>query len=204
MEFEGEFETHITVKLDRGNKIAELEQWSRDRGLKFFHIVLNRGVTPSQPMLSRHGWGSLSSELQKARDICHSLNTDGFLATRTKIEAAPNNRGIPQLDSEASPLSRRYFEHHLKLLLESNTDISRLAQLAELHTAHISRNVSRTREDDRQEQFITQRCFTVGRIEAKKRLQTLIGAIDLLSHPIIKIEEEYIVYDSNLELDAGW
>jgi hypothetical protein len=204
MEFEGEFETHITVKLDRENEIEALQQWSRDRGLKFFHIVLNRGVIASQPMLSRHGWGCLSGELQQARDICHSLNTDGFIATRIKIEAAPNNRDIPQSNSEINNSSHRYFEHHIQLLLEPDADISKLAKLTESYGAHLSRNISRIREDDRREHFITQRCFAVGRIEAKTRLQTLVGAIDLLPYPIVKIEEEFVVYDSNIELDAGW
>ncbi|HBR00740.1 MULTISPECIES: hypothetical protein [unclassified Roseofilum] len=55
MQFTGLFETHITVSVKDLDEVEKLRQWSADRGLQCLHILLDRGVTPSQPMLTR--WG---------------------------------------------------------------------------------------------------------------------------------------------------
>lgn len=205
MEFTGEFETHITVCLNDSDRIERLQKWSINHGLKCLHIVLNRGVTASQPMLTRHGWGDITGELRTAYNICQSLNAEGFSVTRIKIEAAPWNQGVPQSNVEIlHHSSDRYFENHIKLLLEPSAKILTLAELAERHSAQLSRNVLRIRSDDRHEQFVTQRCINVGRVEARQQLQALLDEIASLGYPFIEVEEEFVVYDSNLEIDAGW
>ena len=205
MEFTGKFETHITVCLDDLKEIEVLQKWSANNGFKFLHIMLDRGVTASQPMLTRYGWGDLTNELNIAIKLGESLKKKGFSVLRTKIEAAPENQGIPQSNSEALnyPLDR-YFEHHIKLLLEPSVDLAQLRKLAEQHSAHLSRNVLKIRNDNYQERFITQRCMTVGRVEAQKRLRILLGAISPLGYSLLKVEQEFVVYDSNLKIDEGW
>jgi hypothetical protein len=205
MEFIGEFETHITVCLNDSNRIENLQNWSRNHGLKCLHIVLDRGVTASQPMLTRHSKGNLKGELKIASDLFQSLNAAGFSVKRIKIEAAVCNQGVPQSNAEALyHSSNRYFEHHIKLLLEPSANILTLAEIAQRHSAHLSRNVLRIRSDNCYEQFITQRCLSVGAIEARQKFQALLDEIASLGHSVIEVEEEYVVYDSNLEIDAGW
>lgn len=205
MEFTGEFETHITVCLNNSDRIEGLKEWSINHDLKCLHIVLDRGVTASQPMLTRHGWGDLTGELRTASDSCQSLNAEGFSVKRIKIEAAACNQGVPQSNAEAQHHSSdRYFEHHIKLLLEPSANIFTMTEIAERHSANLSRNVLRIRSDARYEQFVTQRCLAVGRIEARQQLQALLDEIAPLGYPIIELEEEFVVYDSNLEIDAGW
>jgi hypothetical protein len=205
MELAGEFETHMTIAIEGSERIEALQAWSRNHGLKFLYIVLDRGVTASQPMLTRRGQGCLAGELSRAFALSKSLNTAGFSVARIKIEAAPWNQGIPQSNIEAQGHpADRYFEHHVKLLLAPSVNLVPLAELAERHSAHLSRNVLRMRSDNCHEQFVTQRCLGVGRAEARQRLQLLVSAIALLGHQAIDIEEEFVVYDSNLELDAGW
>ena len=96
MEFTGKFETHITVCLKDLDRVEALEQWGINHGLKLLHIVLDRGVTVSQLMLTRHGRGSLTNELKTAFDSSQSLNAEGFTVTRIKIEVPQWNHSVPQ------------------------------------------------------------------------------------------------------------
>lgn len=204
MKFAGEFETHITVKLQDLDRIDRLQQWGIERNLKFLHILLERGTNISQPMLTRRGRGDFADELEIANHLAQTLTAEDFAVVRIKIEAAPWNQGVPQSDVEAClHPAYRYFEHHIKLLLESDRD-SPLRELAQLHSAHLSRNALQTRSDGFQQRFVTQRCIGVGRITAKKQLQILVDSIESLGYHPIDIESEFVVYDSNLALDKGW
>lgn len=205
MEFAGEFETHITVCLNNLNDVKLLHKWSANRGLKCLHIVLDQGVTPSQPMLTRHGRGNLTQQLEIAADLCQSLKADRFSTVRIKIEVASDNPNVPQSNLQAlNHPSDRYFEHHIKLLLESSADIMPLTEFAEQHSARLSRNILQTCSDNYSERFINQRCMKMGRVEAHQELQKLLNAIAYLKCTVIDIEEEFVVYDSNLALDEGW
>lgn len=206
MQFTGEFESHITVSVNNNiDGIKRLQGWCIDRNLKFLHILLDRGVNRSQPMLTRRGRGNFADELKIANSLCQELTAENFPVVRIKIEADPRNQGVPQSDVEAlaHPIDR-YFEHHVKLLLESSTDILPLQEIARQHSAHISRNALQIRLDGCQERFVTQRCMGVGRIEAKKQLQLLLDTIESCGYRSIDVEAEFVVYDSNLSLDFGW
>lgn len=205
MEFAGEFETHITVCLNNSNDVKLLHKWSANRGLKCLHIVLDQGVTPSQPMLTRRGRGNLTQQLEIAAALCQSLKADRFSAVRIKIEVASDNPNVTQSNLEAlNHSSDRYFEHHIKLLLESSADTRPLTELAEQHSARLSHNILQTRSDNYSERFINQRCMQMGRVEAQQKLQKLLNAIACLEYVVVDVEEEFVVYDSNLALDEGW
>ncbi|WP_323180615.1 hypothetical protein [Streptomyces atratus] len=54
-EFGGEFETHLTVRLDprpgtggEADESARLERWAERNGLKLTRIVLDRGAVPDR------------------------------------------------------------------------------------------------------------------------------------------------------------
>jgi hypothetical protein len=205
MNFTGDFETHITVETRNDQDIEALRLWSIERNLKFLHIVLDRGRFVSQPMVTRTGTGRLSDELAAAEETGRELGLGGFGVIRVKIEAAPWNEDVPQTaDDVVGNAGNRYFEHHIKLALPASTNLSTLAALAELHSAHLSRNVRRNRNDGLDERFVTQRCRDVGRVEARERLDSLLDEIRSAGHQILEVEEEYVVYDSSLATDAGW
>jgi hypothetical protein len=130
------------------------------------------------------------------------MRAEAFPPHRVKIEAAPWNQGVPEQDSDA--VDERYFEHHVKLLLPDATagTLVALARLLQPHQARLSTNARRQRADGRHERFVTQRCHRAGRITAKARLERLLAALS--EHEILEVEEEYVVLDSNLELDRGW
>ncbi|MET8776853.1 hypothetical protein ABZV58_17770 [Nocardia sp. NPDC004654] len=129
----------------------------------------------------------------------------GFPVVRTKIEAAPSAAGVPATDTEAVALGESYyFEHHIKLLLDSGADTSALARLAGVHAAHLSVNARRVRTDGRVERFVTQRCRLVGDPVAAARCAALTAALEAEKHRILSAEREFVVYDSDESIDSGW
>jgi hypothetical protein len=207
MEFAGEFETHVTVQLANDADATALREFAAKRSLKFTHIVLAKGESASQPMVTREGRGTLSGELAQARDVAAALEGNGFRVSRVKTEASPRNQDIPQSESdEAWQSPDRYFESHVKVVLEAKQaeSLDALMQLALQHAAHVSRNALRARDDGWQARFITQRCRRVGQPVAKQRLAALLDDLSRAGYSVLEVEEEFVVYDSNLALDAGW
>lgn len=197
-DFAGDFEVHLTVTTR-----AALESWAVSRGLKFTHIVLARGRTPSQPMLTLRTAGTLSEARARTASTAAALREAGFTVTRTKIEAAPWNAGVPVSDDEPHAPGR-YFEHHVKLLLAADEDLGALTALVVPHAAHLSHNARRVRADGRQERFVTQRCRDVGAGTAGARLDALTAALNAAEHEIASVEREYVVFDDDESLDEGW
>ncbi|MFI6521058.1 hypothetical protein ACIBF1_36275 [Spirillospora sp. NPDC050679] len=208
MDFTGDFETHLTVPCP-ASEIDAVERWAAERGLKFAHIVLDRGRTPSQPMLTLRTRGTLDTARAQAEDVAARLRADGHPVTRLKIEASPFNTGVPEHDTDAPDPRRapdRYFEHHVKLLLEPGADTGALAAAVRPHAAHLSRNARRVRADGRHERFVTQRCRGVGSRTAVRRLEALLAALRAVphDHEIASVEREYVVFDGDASLDDGW
>lgn len=204
-ELSGQFETHVTVQLVDAGRLETLQHWAGHHGLKCVHIILDRGVCSSQPMLTRWNSGLLSSEIAAARQLSRQLAADGFRVIRIKIEAGVSSEGVPQasVDALAAPADR-YFEHHVKLLLEPGADRVPILTVAQQHRAHMSRNALRRRPDGCEERFVTQRCYGVGRVEARRSLDALLAALRLLGHRVLEVEEEYVVFDSHAAVDDGW
>ncbi|WP_242705364.1 MULTISPECIES: hypothetical protein [Streptomyces] len=203
--FSGDFEAHITVRADDPADVAALEAHAGARGVKFTHIVLERGRTPSQPMLTLRGHGALEEVRGTVEEAARALREDGFDVVRTKIEATPWAEGVPGTDEEAVALGGRYyFEHHVKLLLAPGADTAALADVASRRAAHLSRNARRVRADGRAERFVTQRCRLVGGRTAQERLEALVTALRTRCDEIVSVEREFVVHDSDESLDAGW
>jgi len=202
--FAGEFETHLTVWAEGPARLDDLRAWAEARGLKFHLIVLDRGLTPAQPMVTRRGRGNLNGELAAAADLTSRLAADGYTVSRLKIEAAPDNEGVPATDADAASQPGRYFEHHVKLLLDPNADLGAVTALAVRHAARLSRNARRVRADGRAERFVTQRCHAVGRVTARGRLDALLTDLAVGGYAILSAEQEYVIHDTAPGVDAGW
>lgn len=212
-EFEGEFETHLTVRLDPGagrgggdaEEFARLEHWAMRHGMKLTRILLDRGAVPDQPTLTERGRGALGAQRAAARRRSAELRTAGFAVVRVKIEAAPWNEDVPRTADEAAALSPVcHFEHHIKLLLRGDTELGIARSIAGRHGAHLSRNARRTTGRGRHERFVTQRCRSVGRPEARAGLDALLGALRAAGLEVLECEEEFVVHDDHPAVDAGW
>ncbi|MFF2076770.1 hypothetical protein ACFVXG_18660 [Kitasatospora sp. NPDC058162] len=209
----GDFEVHLTVGPGAAEALAAwADRHGHGHGLKFTHILLERGASPSQPMLTLRAAGTLEEVAAVTARARGRLGRAGFTVLRAKIEATPWAEGVPASDEDAVPHGAgRYFEHHVKLLLPGHpvptTDIARLTELAELavrHGAHLSRNPRRVREDGRREWFVTQRCRLVGLDTAGRRLDALLRDLAADGREVASVEREFVVVDSDEALDAGW
>lgn len=211
LEFPGGFETHLTVQLCDETSLAALREWGERHGMKCLHIVLSRGATLSQPMLTVHSLGTLTGELARIRALASRLDDAGFVVSRVKLEVEHDNPDVPASDAAAQEGSAgaRYFEHHIKLLLPETADIDALTELSVKHGAHLSRNALREREDGCSERFVTQRFEGVGRDTSAAGAAALVHALresgyEIITHQGEDAESEYVVFDSNISLDAGW
>ncbi|PZG14268.1 hypothetical protein C1I95_22130 [Micromonospora craterilacus] len=199
----GDFEVHVTV---HSGYAGELAGFAEEHGLKYTHVVLDRGQTSSQPMLTLTGSGSLDQQRGAAERWAQKLRAAGIPVARVKIEAAPWCDGVPVTDLDAARQpSDRYFEHHVKLLLPAGVStLVAVTEVAERHEARLSRNARRVRDDGRRERFVTQRCHRVGRTTARARLDELVAALRDAGQEIVAVEQEYVVSDDRIELDEGW
>ncbi|ROQ60106.1 hypothetical protein EDD93_7526 [Streptomyces sp. 840.1] len=210
-EFAGEFETHLTVcpVPGRGTGDAEesarLGRWAAEHGLKFTRILLDRGAVRDQPMLTERGRGSLSGRRASAQVRSDALRAAGFTVVRVKIEAAPWNEDVPRTAGEAVALDPLcHFEHHIKLLLGGEAEVTAARSVAVRHGAHLSRNARRAVGGGRHERFVTQRCHAVGRAGARAKLDALLAALGAAGLQVLECEEEFVVHDDRPALDAGW
>ncbi len=204
-EFVGDFETHVTVRLgSRPGDEADLAEWAGRHEMKYTRIALDRGETSDQPMLTYLGRGTLTQQRGIVEDVVRRLRGDGFDVIRAKIEAAPSNADVPQTTDEAADLPDCYFEHHIKLAFADGDEVAAVRDLVEPHGAYLSRNARRALDGGRHERFVTARCHGVGRPEARRRLDDLVAALTRAGHQPVEIIEEFVVYDDNPAVDAGW
>ena len=176
----GSFEAHLTVDTDRGADFAAL---CTELGVDCVTIELTHGVHRAQPMTASHHRGELAVVVAEIAALQLRLESAGFVVVRAKIEAAADNPGVP--------LSTGYFEFHIKLRL-----VDGVSAIAHAHGARLSNN------GQRGTRFVTMRVYGASREVAEAKLAALLEA--LAPFEIAGVAREYTVYDSRIELDAGW
>jgi len=192
------YETHVTVRCDSPAELGRLGRWAGAVGLKLTHIVLARGRMTSQPMLTLTGSPSYAAESARARDVVARLRADGFVPVRVKTESSPWAPDVPHETCGGA----QYFEHHVKLLLDPDTDLAALIASVVPHGAHVSWNPRRVRDGGRHERFVTQRCRGVDARGAGRALDQLLETLHGLE--VIDVEREFVIHDSDESIDAGW
>ncbi|HEX7997376.1 MAG TPA: hypothetical protein VF528_03080 [Pyrinomonadaceae bacterium] len=201
----GTFESHVTVNAGGFSHVERFRQLCEELGLKSIIIELSRGVSRTQPMTATHHRGSLEDVLAEVRAIAQSFERNGFAVKRVKVEAEPDNDGVPHTDEESSQLPpTNYFEFHALVTLPIASDLSTLAALCVKHDAHLSSSMFKRLPEGRAQRFVTMRVYGAGRTRAADLFQKLAGDIGRAGYTISREVREYVVYDSNLLLDAGW
>ncbi|MDX3235275.1 hypothetical protein PV392_06190 [Streptomyces sp. ME03-5709C] len=193
------YESHVTVRCAGPDEEARLRRWAAAAGLKLTHIVLARGRMREQPMLTLSGSSSYVEQAARARDVVAGLRADGFAPVRVKTESTPWAAEVPARLGEDD---ERYFEHHVKLLLDADTDLAALAARVVPLGAHLSWNALRVRAGARHERFVTQRCRSVGADGAGRALERLLT--ELGTFVVLGVEREFVLHDSDLSVDDGW
>ncbi|MFF8727513.1 hypothetical protein ACF073_13610 [Streptomyces sp. NPDC015171] len=193
------YETHVTVRCADRAEAERLRGWAGAAGLKLTHIVLARGRMREQPMLTLAGSGSYAEQSARAAATAARLRSAGFAPVRVKTESVP---WAPEVPAGPCGDDGRYFEHHVKLLLDPDTDLGALAARVVPHGAHLSWNARRVGGDGRHERFVTQRCRGVRAAEAGRALERLLAGLDGLE--VLDVEREFVLYDSDESVDDGW
>ena len=184
----GGFEAHLTVDTDRPGDFAAL---CAELGVDHVAIELPEGVHRGQPMTASHHRGELAAVIDEVEALHARISAAGFTIVRTKLEAAANNEGVP--------LAEGYFEFHVKVGGERNREQNdELDTIAREHGGRLSRN---GRSGSR---FITQRVYRADLATAEAQLDGLLAALDAAAISPSGIAREYTIYDSRIELDAGW
>jgi hypothetical protein len=137
-------------------------------------------------MTASHHRGELGAVIAEVEALHGRIEAAGFPIVRTKLEATIATEGIPTADG--------YFEFHVKVRTADR--IPELAALAEAHGGRLSRN-----ERSAGQRFVTLRSYT-DRATAEARLEALLAA--LAGFERAGVVREYTVYDSRIQLDAGW
>ncbi|MFD9403036.1 hypothetical protein ACFWA4_29965 [Streptomyces sp. NPDC060011] len=189
----------MTVLCADATEWIRLRRWAASAGLKLTHIVLARGRMRDQPMLTLSGSSSYVEQSERVRDVVAGLRADGFEPVRVKTESTPWAAEVP---ARLGRDDERYFEHHVKLLLDADTDLSALATRVVPHGAHLSWNALRVRAGARHERFVTQRCRGTGADGAGRALERLLRHLD--GFMVLGVEREFVLHDSDLSVDDGW
>jgi hypothetical protein len=204
-DYTGTFEAHITVNAANLGDRKKFSQLCQALGVKCILIELAQGVMRSQPMTASYHHGTCKNVLIDVQRLAQKLLEAGFEVTRIKIEAMVNNHDVPVTDEQAQALpATNYFEFHVKVTLPTSEDLQVLRKYCLEHNAHLSTNALKHSVDGQQQRFITMRVYSVGRHSAQARFYTLLSALKQKGLKLSQAQQEYTVYDSNLNLDAGW
>ena len=188
----GTFEAHLTVDATTAERRAEFAALCAKLGVKCVLIELARGAHPSQPMTSSHHTGDSSTIHEEVRALERQITEAGFVVTRVKIEADVTNEGVDEA------LAGTYFEFHAKLHVTGD-EVDALRALCVERRAHLSRN-----EIERGARFVTLRVYDAGRERAAAEFGALVDALVGAGHAVMGMKAELTIYDSRVELDAGW
>lgn len=197
------YETHVTVDCVGPAEAERLRGWADAAALKLTHIVLARGRMREQPMLTLAGSASYADQSARAERTVAALRAAGFVPVRVKTESVPWAPEVPDGPCGDGRPGGRYFEHHVKLLLDAGTDLGALAERVVPHGAHLSWNARRVRGGGRRhERFVTQRCRGVDAEEAGRALERLLADLD--GYEVLSVEREFVLHDSDETVDDGW
>jgi hypothetical protein len=198
------FETHLTLNASNSALFKTAREFASDHSLKWTQIELNSGFTPTQPMLTFWGQSCLGDQLRRANLIRQELGSLQIQVVRIKVETPFPGAFVPNDGCTGQEHPNQYFECHVKLRLSSEADLVRLRSLAALHRAHVSRNAIKTFENGQSERFVTQRSYECSSATVQLNQFELTRSLEDHGFEIVEIESEFVLYDSNFALDAGW
>jgi len=202
--YQGLFEAHITVSPLEAKQVSKFKELSQKLSVKTIEIALDRGSHPVQPMTSSVHKGKFEEVKQEVFDLAKKIASKKFQVTRVKIEAHPDNLGVPEDNSFLKKHSEKnYFEYHLKILLvQEKTE--ELLKICEKHQVHLSNNAFKKINPKLTEKFVTSRVYALGKKEAQEKFNLLKQDILKSKFEVLKEITEYCVYDDNVSLDDNW
>lgn len=205
MHFEGLFEAHLTItKLSEEEQKQKFINLTKQLGIKPLLIHLYRGDAPIQPMTASTHEGTWTMVQKEINVLVQKIEQAGFIINRVKVEAHPDNKGVPKDENQAKRFPEGYFETHLKVLF-GQKDEELLKNICQNHQAHLSYNAFKTHTATLlQEKFVTLRHYAIGKTEAFAEAQKLKNELLNAHFTITKTITEYCIFDNNTSLDNNW
>lgn len=197
---EGIFEYHVTVETNDIDKFVETCHCLR---VKPVVIMLNSGEHVKQVMTSNFVMGIYPNNLKSIQELAKKLEMSGFPSCRLKIEARVSSRsksrGIPLTAEQMSVWKDAYFEFHFKVKVDQG-GTERLFDLCRRKNGLIAWNGLKP------EGFylITLRICSGGLPEALSANKNFKNYLRSNGYTILQNQKEFVVYDSNPDLDKGW
>jgi len=191
----GTFEAHLTVDADRPDVRAGFAALCAELGVDHVGIELPQGEHRAQPMTASYHRGELTEVVREIDALHARLVERGFAVVRVKLEAVLGTDGLPTDDG--------YYEFHVKVRVPELARLVDLAMIADRHDGRLSRN-DRSRDDSGAQRFVTLRVYRSDRAAAEARLDALVEVLRANGFAIAGTAREYTIYDSRIELDAGW
>lgn len=221
----GIFELHVFVgPLNPPDKtVQDFKSVCRANGMKPLHLTLEfpkSGETVSVMQSSRYVTGDIPMAVEAIHEDSAHFSAAGFEVLRHKVEATASAEGVPvdhdQLETmqlnepctapNFSSVFNRYFEFHLLIgaeSLEGNMDglrdVVREGHIMFVNGAPLSWNNLKPSQ-----RFINCRFHNRPRVTAFMLADILKTEVELRKLHVEKVIREYIVYDDNNALDAGW
>jgi NTP pyrophosphatase (non-canonical NTP hydrolase) len=137
--------------------------------------------------------------------IAAGLTGSGFSVVRKKIETTPWHPAAPSEANKAAMPPNCYFESHLNVRLKPSQNNSRLLkEIADMHHAHLSRNIFKKYADGTTSVMITYREYTGTAEKFAIQVKHLHDALEANNFDVDKLITEFSVYDTNVKFDAEW
>jgi hypothetical protein len=153
-------------------------------------------------------------ELDNAKAAVELLLQDGlalseyFEVIRLKLEAMAWNPGVPVTNEQSKSLPEsHYFEYHLKLDAPVSTENDQLLkQLARQLTQELGVRVpfSCNNMGEKNQRFLNARTYGMGASASAAVVAQITEALTHKGFTVQKVIQEFIVFDTNKELDRGW
>ena len=137
----------------------------------------------------------------------------GFPIIRVKIESLASNEGVPETDIDKRLFWNKktnYFEFHFKVLVKKNikdqdlAELQKICRLSRRFHLHLSRNAFKQVDENNSHYMITMRLFDVGRKNAFDNSDLVVEYLTKRKFPPLKVVREFVVYDTNIEIDDRW
>lgn len=167
-------------------------------GYKFTHIELNKGKHVTQQMVTRRVKGNLLHEFSKIfNEHRFKLLKCGYVPVRIKIEVPPWSELVSLFKTDDT-----YYEAHIKVKIHQK-DEGLLALAAQEVNGHLSKNAFKELDGDYNERFITIR-MKHNLFHFQRTVEEAVAFLEKERFEVLEVEQEYCIYDSNLDLDKGW
>ena len=200
----GIFEIHITVQCDSDNDMSLFLERCRLHNIKPIVIELSNGDYVKQVMTSSFIVGQYKDEIMaKTKATVMKLFENTVLfdkIVRIKVESLARNPGVP-LDGNDEP--DKYFEFHYKIAITNTEDYDKVRNIIKSFGGRLSRNAFKNLETNKH-YFITKRVHNGGQIVAMAEYNELNDVLCSSGYIPLKTEAEFVVFDSNYNLDSGW